>query len=276
MQLRARRAVSLPMPFTLAHPAAIIPIHKAIGSRTSLSALVIGSMMPDLVYFVPLGVSVQTSHSLRGIVLFCIPAGLIAFALFHLLLKRPAASLLPTRIRTRLSPQILSAPAVDGAFVLTVMLSLGLGAFTHVAWDAFTHGNTFIVKRCEILRTVLASVGGYKLYVYKVLQHLSSLIGLLALALWIFNWAGAVPATGQGTRAPGLPFKFRAVVIAGILAVGMICGLVNGVSRWTGSVEHILMHAVVGTLVGAALSAGVFCIGWHAFHLARSERNRDI
>jgi hypothetical protein len=259
------------MPFTLAHPAAIIPVYRAIGSGTSLSALVIGSMMPDLVYFVPLGVSAQTSHSLRGLLLFSIPAGLIAFALFHLLLKRPGAALLPAPIHRRLSPAVMEAPRVTPAFLLTVMLSLGLGALTHIAWDAFTHGNTFVVNRFDMLRMAVGSIGGYKLYVYKFLQHLSGLLGLLALTLWVFNWTTKTPATGFGAKALHLPFKYRVIVITGILATALAFAAVNSVSRWTGSVERILMHATVGALVGAALSTGVFCIGWHAFHWYRKR-----
>jgi hypothetical protein len=259
------------MPFTLAHPAAIIPIHKAFGSRTSLSALVIGSMMPDLAYFVRLGVSAQTSHSLRGIFLFCIPAGLIVFALFHLLLKRPAAALLPARMLSRLSPKSLAAPEVSGALLLSVILSLGLGAFTHIAWDAFTHANTFMVDRLDFLRTVIVFIGGYKLYVYKILQHLSSLIGLAVLALWIFRWANAVPASGQVAQVEHLPLKSRVTAIAGILVIALTCAVVNSATRWTAGIEHMVMDAVVGGLVGTALSVSVFCIGWHVLQLYRKR-----
>jgi hypothetical protein len=259
------------MPFTLAHPAAIIPVYRAIGSRTSLSALVIGSMMPDLVYFVPLGVSAKTTHSLHGLLLFSIPAGLIVFALFQLLLKRPAAALLPARIHYRLSPAVLEVPTADPAFLLTVVLSLGLGAFTHIAWDAFTHGNTFVVNRVEMLRMVVGSIGGYELYVYKILQHLSSLLGLLAMTLWIVNWAKKTPATGEGAKAPHLPFKYRVIVLAGILGAALACALVNIASRWTESVERLLMHGAVGGLMGAALSAGVFCMCWHVCRLYRKR-----
>ena len=43
------------MPFTLAHPAAVIPLCGILRRASVPSALIIGSMAPDLVYFVPLG-----------------------------------------------------------------------------------------------------------------------------------------------------------------------------------------------------------------------------
>jgi hypothetical protein len=269
--IRHSARLSLPMPFTLAHPAAIIPIHKALGSRTSLSALVIGSMMPDLAYFVRLGVSAQTSHSLHGIFLFCVPVGLIVFALFHLLLKRPAAALLPARMLSRLSPKSLDPPQVSGTLLLSVILSLGLGAFTHIAWDAFTHADTLMVDRFDFLRMVIGPIGGYKLYVYKVLQHLSSLIGLLALALWIFRWANTVTASDQVVQVEHLPLIPRVTVIVGILVAGLACAVMNSAARRTAGIEHMVMDAVVGGLVGTALSASLFCLGWHVFQLYRKR-----
>ena len=54
------------MAFTPAHAAAAVPLHRLLGSRAVLSALVIGSMTPDFAYFLPLGVRRAQSHSLVG------------------------------------------------------------------------------------------------------------------------------------------------------------------------------------------------------------------
>jgi hypothetical protein len=51
------------VPFTLAHPAAAVPLLRPLGRRGLLSALVIGSMAPDLWYFVPFDVTRADSHS---------------------------------------------------------------------------------------------------------------------------------------------------------------------------------------------------------------------
>ena len=80
------------VPFTLAHPAAIIPLQKLMGKRASLSALVIGSMIADLPLFVG-GVPGSFSHSAAGLLAYCLPAGFIVYLLFHLLLKLPTIEL---------------------------------------------------------------------------------------------------------------------------------------------------------------------------------------
>jgi len=48
-------------------------------------------VVPDLWYFVPFADRAD-SHSLAALFWFCLPAGLAAYALFHLLLKQPLTS----------------------------------------------------------------------------------------------------------------------------------------------------------------------------------------
>ena len=53
------------MPFTLSHPAAVIPLRR----WGIFSALIIGSIMPDSVYFLPfMDEHDRFAHTLPGIV----------------------------------------------------------------------------------------------------------------------------------------------------------------------------------------------------------------
>jgi len=65
------------LPFTLAHPAAVLPLR-----RTGLvfSALVVGSMAPDFPYFLSVSDAIRWGHSTRGVFLFCLPFGLLVRA----------------------------------------------------------------------------------------------------------------------------------------------------------------------------------------------------
>src|SRR2546422_563636 len=83
------------MPFTLAHPAAVIPLRRVLGRASVLSALIIGSLSPDVIYFIPLGIGRATSHSLAGLFWFCIPVGFVGYLLFHALLRPIGYYLLP-------------------------------------------------------------------------------------------------------------------------------------------------------------------------------------
>ena len=79
------------MPYPFAHPAAVLPLARPMGRFAVPSALAIGSVVPDLWYFVPFADRAD-SHSLAALFWFCLPAGLAAYALFHLLLKQPLTS----------------------------------------------------------------------------------------------------------------------------------------------------------------------------------------
>jgi hypothetical protein len=196
------------MPFTLAHPAAIIPIYRCAGRYTSLSALVIGSMSSDFVYFLPLGISGDLSHSIRGILLFCVPAGLLVYTVFHSFAKLPLAALLPERIASRLRNDSYEWMPTTIASLLIVISSLALGAFTHITWDAFTHGNTTIVKNIDFLRLVVGPTDGSGIRVYKVLQHLSSVLGLVVLTRCISRWTHQAPVVAAvNARRLATPYK---------------------------------------------------------------------
>ena len=62
------------MPFTIAHAAAALPLRK---TRLVLSALVIGTMVPDLQYFLRMAPDDRYGHSLRGALLLSLPLGLL-------------------------------------------------------------------------------------------------------------------------------------------------------------------------------------------------------
>lgn len=133
------------MPFTLAHPAAVIPLAPRVGF---VSALVIGSITPDLPYFFPLGAWGAASHTALGLLLFDVPAGFISFLLFCFVLRQPLLDLLPKPAQARIRPAPKFVP-------LAVALALAAGAATHLVWDAFTHGSGWIVRNVPALRAAV-------------------------------------------------------------------------------------------------------------------------
>src|ERR1041384_8817659 len=86
------------MPNPIAHPAASIPFTKV---GLVFSALVAGSLSPDFGYFVPMPGSFFM-YTIPGLMLFDLPVGLALLVLFHILIKWPLLSLLPTSLQRRL------------------------------------------------------------------------------------------------------------------------------------------------------------------------------
>src|SRR5690349_14740000 len=91
----AKHISNQPMPFTAAHPAAILPLAVRLSVPYGVSALAVGSMSPDFEYFLWRHAASTSGHSIDGLFVFCLPAGLIVLAAFHTLVKRPLALLLP-------------------------------------------------------------------------------------------------------------------------------------------------------------------------------------
>lgn len=262
------------MPFTLAHPAAAVPLRRVFGRWGVPSALVIGSLTPDTVYFLPLRVSQPASHSVAGVFWFCLPVGLIAFAIFHLLVKVPAAALLPVAVQRRLPPVCPWFPPVSA---IGVVVSLLAGALTHVAWDAFTHAETLPLRYLPWLRTHLFTISEVDVAVWKVLQHASTVVGLALLSWW--TWAAlrdrpvieqpAVPVLAPAVKAGVVLLLVLAVTTAAAAGVAH-----TPPSAWTlGALRLPVRRAVVAAIqaFGAATLALAVCwraLGARARHTA--------
>lgn len=178
------------MPFTLAHPAAVVPLGRA-DRRLDLVALVVGSLMPDLPYMLLVGPSREVTHTLGASVWFAVPTGIVALAFARRTGLQVLRGVLPAGVRRRIPPQ---GGTEAGGTVRRWTLAVGclwLGALTHVAWDAFTHSTSPLVQSSAFLRTTLFTVGGIRLEVFNLLQHGGTALGLLLLTYWAYRWLQA-------------------------------------------------------------------------------------
>lgn len=256
------------MPFTFAHPAAIIPLHRALRRHSVLSALIIGSMVPDFQNFLPFDVDRHESHSIAGMFWFCLPVGLLVYLCFHLLMEKPLRQLLPPAIAARLAGRQPAAPLPSTSGPL-ILLSLLLGIVTHLVWDAFTHYGFLTVLLLPILSTHLFSVGEYHVYPYKVLQHASTLIGSLLVWHWIQRWLqqSSLP---QAAAPPTLPRQSRhtitviLLVAPPLIGAGMAAHAVS-VTYGTMALKDIVREAVVTAISSFGLLVLGYSFVWHAF-----------
>ena len=147
-------------------------------------------MVPDLVYFLP-GFEQSDSHSLAGVLRFCLPFGLLGYVVFHTLITPLAFALLPESIRQRVD--VVPQGRVPSWDPIALLLCLGLGALSHVLWDSFTHPNE-LPARFPILFTSLGSWGGHALRLYKAIQHGSTVLGIAVLFFWLRHWMRSTPA----------------------------------------------------------------------------------
>src|SRR5579862_9524287 len=204
------------MPFTFAHPAAVLPLRGV--ARLRMVPLIIGAVTPDMPYYVPqrYGHFGPETHSLLGSVSTCVLLGYAALA-FVFVLRRPLTALLSAQARWLL----LRALAPFGRRPLEWLLAgiaIVIGVWTHLLWDSFTHNDGWVVRRVEVLSAPV-SIGDYHGTVCHVLQYVSSVLGL-ALLVWWYHRLPAAPADCDGAAPRPAVGPVLALVGAAALLIG--------------------------------------------------------
>jgi len=163
------------MPFTLSHTAAALPFlerSKAIGWRT---ALVVGTMAPDLLFPIPYFGERHRTHSLLGLFTLDIPFAFLVSAIWIFVFAKRMSRL----------PGIEALGARDrgGFSVSMTLLGAFVGSATHLVWDMFTHQGSplldhgFVYHQFYLGETPIFNLQG-------LLWYSNSIFGLVVAAWW--------------------------------------------------------------------------------------------
>ena len=224
------------MPWTFAHPAAVLPLRRC---GLPFAPLVVGSMSPDFSYFLGSFESGGFTHSLPGLLLFCLPMGLLVLFVASWL-REPVAQLLPQPHRQALLATA-DAPARGWQAWCLTAAALLLGASTHLVWDAFTHEGQFFVQHIGVLRLPLFPLLGREFRVFNVLQHLSTLAGIAILGLAYWRYAKRF---GSLTIATGAD-RHRCLVLLALASAALLAALPLAVMEATAGEAGINVFKLV-------------------------------
>ncbi len=261
------------MPWTFAHPAIVLPIvalpaMRSLQRPVFLLAAMLGAMSPDFAYYLgPIGDRLA-AHSLLGSVLLCIPMVWLLILLLlgsYRFLLRPLAPM-----HRQLWEHWLSDARQQCTLRNALMISICIwfGALSHIAWDHFTHRTGWAMHQWP------APFGYYiagKLPVYALLQHLSTIIGSLALLVSyrralvrssITQGNSQLSASSRLVANQYLLFAIGAAALVGLL-VGIDSGLAIPRHFWR-----------VFYFEGAVAATQCFAMVWLALcvYLARPAR----
>ena len=220
------------MPFTLSHPAAVLPF---VRRPFSAAALVAGALTVSLPY---------------------------ALALYGFLraARRPVGVLLPAVVRP--------GAGGSGAWLARagwVLVSLVLGIATHLVWDSFTHGDGYVVTHVPPLSTTVVG----DLTWARLLQHVSTVAGLAIIGIYLWRRRDRLPGrvgspgtrrtTRQGLRAVG-----------GVAVAAAVVGTLRWWSAGSSSDDAGLTprDVVEGVLSDVATGAGATLIGGLLLYVA--------
>jgi hypothetical protein len=240
------------MPMTLAHPAAVLPLRRL---GVPVSAMVIGSMVPDVPLFLGWWRGYAVTHSALGMVTVDLLATLLVLGVWFAVLRDPLVDLSPAVVRSRLARrarltarQWLLAPA-----------AACLGVATHLVWDAFTHAQSWGTTRLGWLQAEHYGVAGFRWA-----QYASGVLGLALVAWASVSHLRSLPRI----RDPHPHTVHPGLLPAVVLAAGA-WGLVTAVDQAPLGLHAMAFHATVNAIVAIAVGAAVACATWHVAVRAR-------
>ena len=225
------------VPFTLAHPAAVLLLRR---TRLPVAAMVAGSMAPDVPVFLnAYGRPYDFTHSLPGVLTLDLAVGVVAVAVWFSFLRDPIVDVLPAAVREHLAPRVRYRREQWTLVVPAVLL----GSTTHVLWDLFTHEDRWGVREIGWLHEQQGRLIGFQWA-----QFGSSILGLTVCALWALAVLRGRTRQPHPVLVPAL--GVRALVVLAVLTAtsGIAAGL-NAPEPGLGML--VSQTAVVETIVGA-------------------------
>lgn len=183
------------MPFTLAHPAITIPLLRL--RKVSATGLIVGTMIPDVEYFINMGADCDNLHTLPAVFLSYLPLSVLVSLVFHLFVRDSLINNLPVRFQQRYGSFrnfdfIRYLRQHWFIFLYSVMTGIGL----HFLWDHLSHG-TMMFEFMNDLYKQKIYIFGKDFSVIMVSQYLHSLAGMLIFGNFIsrFNAGKTAPVS---------------------------------------------------------------------------------
>ncbi len=182
------------MPFTISHPAIILPLKQIRPRWFSLTGLMTGAIAPDLIYFLMLTTTHRgVSHSWTGLFIFCLPAGIAFSFVFHRLFKYHFILNLPQPLdRFLWGLAERKFRIIDWRELLVLAYSVLIGALSHFFWDSMTHEHGEIARRIPLLLNK-SVIPGITVPNYKIVQHLSTALGMMVILMYALK-SNLIPA----------------------------------------------------------------------------------
>jgi len=235
-----------------------VPIAR---SPLVLSALVVGSMAPDLPYYVSLrwiggDFNLTLTHSVTSVLWLNPPIALVLLATYHAV-KKPLVALLPRTAASRVVQVTEKSVRRSPVALLWIVISVIVGASTHLAWDAL----------CDAFGFAWSTR----------LNLISGVVGGLVLLGWLWRWwRTTVPQPIPHDRI--LPARARAAVVSVSVALAAAWAVPRGVrttsavgddlreyGTWSRSAvaEYVVRGGVIDVATALGVAVVVYALAWH-------------
>jgi hypothetical protein len=238
------------------------------------SALIAGAVAPDVLYVGPAyrfatmhingNLTLTLTHEFSSAFWLDPLLALAILLVFHLVVKRPLLALAPESLAGRLPSPSVGSRIPGPVRFFWIVVSTVIGAFTHVLWDSFTHGDGYFVRRWAFLSADLT--GSWD--VNRALQYVSSVGGILILLSWLaFWWRRTTAAPIDAERY--LPASARYAVLAAAALLGVATAVVMVARAEEGELfgEAVVRLVLTGAASGVLLALAAYVVIWQALRL---------
>lgn len=187
-----------------------------------MTGLVIGSLSPDFEYFVRMKIQSDYSHGIVGLFLFNLPISILIAFVFHNIVKKSLFENAPKVIKSRIVNFLdFNWNKYFSRKWFVVIISILLGAISHVFLDSFTHQDGFFVNTISFLKKEIF-IFNKQIPVYKFVQHISSFVGIFTIFVVLLKLPNKENVSGK------IDLKYWSlitIIFVGVVFLRLLFGL---------------------------------------------------
>lgn len=202
------------MPFTLAHPALVIPVRYFPRKWISTTALITGSIIPDAESYLRMYAEKELTHSWPGFSAFGLPFSILLCFVFHNVVRNTLIDNLPGLLYRKFSSfKTFNWNQRFRHHWPIIIISLIIGAASHFLWDSFSEFDGWLHKQIPFLKGNIM-IGERELEIAYLIQYISTLVGLFVIGLFVL----LLPSS-KAPRTKRISIKFWLTIIVVATAI---------------------------------------------------------
>lgn len=145
-----------------------------------------------------------------------------------------------------------------------IAVSMLVGIASHLVWDSFTHPSDWAVRHWNFLNLPVITTPFGIVQVYKILQHGSTVVGVAAVAFFIWRRWSSIPSNGLVGNTPSVDKReaHARLTLAALVGAAGCGGLTYGI--------------IAGPPLATWVALMVYGLMWHRVFAPVRKKSADL